>query len=185
MTCQRAHSDDEDNRSFQTVYTQNTSTEIISVSANLSVFFFFKCQLLPPTIVYQFVRLILVLFAETTSINSVCQPRDLANETLQQQIPPPATQSRLTACITAKLCRPLLGHGIWRNTQLIITCENVFRSAFLSVWRMTFTAVWRWGGGHHRNKLEGRCPCQRWSAGGGDRSVWDLAQTHTHTHYYI
>lgn len=68
------------------------------------------------------------------------------NETLQQQIPPRATQNHLTACITVKLCKPLLRHGIWRNKQLIITCENAFLSAFLSVRRMTFRAVWKEGG---------------------------------------
>lgn len=80
------------------------------------------------------------------NLNQFClSARHPANETLQRQIPPPATQNHLKACITANLCQPLLGHGIWRNKLLIITCENAFLSAFLSVWGLTFRVAWREG----------------------------------------
>lgn len=150
---------------------------------------FMKCQLLSSAIVYQFLWLILLLsglLSCRNSLNQFCLSAwHPANVTLQQQIPPPATQNHLTACITAKLCQPLLGHGIWRNKQLIITCENAFLSAFLSVWG--WPSELRGGRGSHQNKLQAAALVKEVllvvATGVCVTLFWFLSHSHTHCFY--
>lgn len=144
---------------------------------------FVKCQPLSSAIVYQ---LFTAHFGalRRNSLNQLClSARHHVNGTLQQQIPLRQHKNHLTACITARLCQPLLGHGIWRNKQLIITRQNAFLSAFLSVWGMTFSTVWREGGAIRINyRLLPLSKKSRWWL--WQRCVWfspDVFFTHTHT----